>query len=433
MFRPLQRLFVGHVHHAFPGDPETSTMEQSTSGAEPTAVAPVTHTFPQEIIDEILDHLAADPGAGCQSELSLRHCSLVCKSWVESCQRHLFCELYFNVERMRKWLQVFPVPEQSPGHHVRSICINFGGSGPVLRKIIKRIQGFTNLKTITVYMDRGGRALWTSHFVGLPQSVTSLRLMENSISLRQIREVITQLPNLDDLYLSGALSVTDKNQIRGIGTTLTAKFRGRLQLCTVSPGCSHTDIVNMLLEVPTGLHFTDVHSWACVSSTVRIVEACSKTLMKLVYVIYSEGESAPLICKMLVLISYSILVGHEGLDRTFDFMKSPNLEELKFEIRLTARDLHWISEAISTLKPTTSPRLSTLRLTTSYRLPEDLMPDHLKEHLGNVTQLVEEVARVEREFMGAVKVTVPWRPEVPVLVSPISILLAQVSKVEFLY
>ena len=112
---------------------------------------------------------------------------------------------------------------------------------------------------------------------------------------------------------------------------------------------------------------------------------------------------------MPVLISYSTLAGHESLNRTFDFSEFPNLEELAFHTPMYVTDVHWLPEAISTLKPTTSPRLSSLRLVTRDRPPGSPVPS--MERLGNVTRLVEGFTQVEREFMGAVKVTVPWYPE----------------------
>ena len=112
---------------------------------------------------------------------------------------------------------------------------------------------------------------------------------------------------------------------------------------------------------------------------------------------------------MPVLISYSTLVGHESLNRTFDFTEFPNLEELAFHTPMAAKDTYWLPEAISTLKPTTSLRLSALRLVTWDRLLGGPVPG--KERLGNMTRLVEEVTQVERKFKGAVKVTVPWYPE----------------------
>ena len=154
MFCPLRRLFIGHVCHTVPGDSKAPKVKRSTSDTEPTAIAAATSLLPREIIDEILDYLAADTDQDPRPEFSLRSCSLVCKSWVEPCWRHLFYKLYFNAERMRKWLQAFPVPEQSPARHVRKIHLNFKGSDDVLHKIVQRIQGFTNLKSINVSRDR---------------------------------------------------------------------------------------------------------------------------------------------------------------------------------------------------------------------------------------------------------------------------------------
>ena len=177
--------------------------------------------------------------------------------------------------------------------------------------------------------------------------------------------------------------------------------------------CSDMDTVNMLLEIPTGLHFTYVRSWACSSSTVRIVEACSKTLVLLVYVIHNEGKSSALsACEMLMLISYSAPVDHEGLNRTFDFAESPNLEELTFEIRPTAGDISWIPRALSTVKPIISPCFSVLNLIPRDEPPHPSVPAYLTLPLKNVTRLAEEISRIKHEFMGEVTVTAPLYPEV---------------------
>jgi hypothetical protein len=50
----------------------------------------------------------------------------------------------------------------------------------------------------------------------------------------------------------------------------------------------------MLLEVPTGLHFTELHIRGTHESflpTVRLAEACCKTLVKLSYTVSIHGKS----------------------------------------------------------------------------------------------------------------------------------------------
>lgn len=61
--------------------------------------------------------------------------------------------------------------------------------------------------------------------------------------------------------------------------------------------------------------------------------------------------------------------------------------------------------ALSTLKPTTSPRLSAVRL--SFAGFTDRTVDTLIRDTGNdLRQVADEVARIEREFEGAVNFTV---------------------------
>ena len=75
------------------------------------------------------------------------------------------------------------------------------------------------------------------------------------VTLVQIRDVIAQLPNLDNLELSGFLVAVSRRDLPGIGTVARGRFGGRLML---SGHYAHKDTINMLLEVPSGLRFTEV-------------------------------------------------------------------------------------------------------------------------------------------------------------------------------
>jgi len=72
---------------------------------------------------------------------------------------------------------------------------------------------------------------------------------------------------------------------------LRGSFGGKLQ-----PSCegADTDVVDMLLEMPTGLHFTEVQidvTFERLLSTVRLAEACSETLTKLSYNVFVYDKS----------------------------------------------------------------------------------------------------------------------------------------------
>jgi len=68
--------------------------------------------------------------------------------------------------------------------------------------------------------------------------------------------------------------------------------------------------------------------------------------------------------------------------------------------------LHWIPIAVSTLRSTTSPRLSSLQLDLA-GTPLNQSVESLIEDMGNDLQrIADEVTRIDREFEGAVNITV---------------------------
>jgi len=235
--------------------------------------------IPQEIIDEILDYFAAD------SDLSfLRSCALVSKSWVPSCRRHLFHTLEFTPGATLRWSKTFRVPEKSPARYVKDLRVSTGGSDHLF---FKYTPWFTNVETLTLLGDGG----WAPTRWRLPHSITSLTMKTDTSNLVQVRDIMAQLPNLDSLSLSGDLVPVDRTKLVRIGTTLKGRFGGRLQLLG---GYVVRDVLEMLLEIPTGLRFTEVDicgMHGCLLSTIRLAEACCTTLVKLDYETSSQRGS----------------------------------------------------------------------------------------------------------------------------------------------
>jgi len=245
-------------------------------------------TIPQEIIDEILDHLATN-----SKFRSLQACALTSKSWVQSCRRHLFHTAIFTSGSVREWFETFPVPEESPAHHVRDLRIYIGGQDWVPQNFFEYTSWFTNVRILTLLGRWGFPPFWTPSLYRLPRSVTSLTIEVNVCTLTYIRDIIAQLPNLDDLSLSESLISMDEDVFPGIGTTLGGRFGGKLALLPVH---DTKDFMNMLLEIPTGLRFTEVEircTRGCFPLAVRLTEACSETLVNLSYMVTRYGESHP--------------------------------------------------------------------------------------------------------------------------------------------
>ena len=141
---------------------------------------------------------------------------------------------------------------------------------------------------------------------------------------------------------------------------------------------------------------------------MRLVEACSKTLAKLTYTVVPQCKFH-LIAVLLVLarnIDTSVISGAadgEASERSFDFSKFTNLQGAKFQVDWRGGGLFWISAALSTLRLTTAPRLSTIQLFLRYsRMRSTKIAI---EHTGSdLRQVADEITRIEREFEGAVDV-----------------------------
>ena len=168
-------------------------------------------------------------------------------------------------------------------------------------------------------------------YVSLSQSVTPLTVYTHMVPFVKIRDVIAQLPNLDDLSLSGSLVIVDRNTSPGIETALRGRFGGQLQL---HKECDDADVVNTaLLEVPTGLRFAEMQVRGMherLSPTVRLTGAFGKTPVKLSYAVTIHGKCILLGPRVPVRESLSLTPSpdadsQEVFDRFFDVFKFPNL------------------------------------------------------------------------------------------------------------
>lgn len=96
-----------------------------------------------------------------------------------------------------------------------------------------------------------------------------------------------RLPNLDDVSLSLA-------GVSGIVTIRKGRFLGEL---TRHDGFVDEDVVNMLLEIPSGLHSTEAETRRTARRhpqlAARPAEACGETLVKLLSAATFDCTSHP--------------------------------------------------------------------------------------------------------------------------------------------
>ena len=307
--------------------------------------------------------------------------------------------------------------EKSPAHHIRDLYLEIGQDARIPDEFFECMPWFTDLGRIT-FSGHGGVPLgYGGHSSSpepsswkLPKSVTSLTICTKVVTLLQVRDIMAQLPNLDDLALS-VFAEAEGGKLRGIGTVLKGRFGGRLVL---SSKCVGEEVINVLFEIPSGLRFAELELHCSTnplpSSVARLAEACGKTLVKLSHTVFFFGGSYPFSGwfwrEILTRTPFSTDTNlRHTLERSFDFSKFPNVQDVTFCFWDSFVDggVPWIPMALSTLRAATSPRLSVIRLdfhSSTSKPPEPTIID------SDLRRIADEVARIQREFEGAVKFTV---------------------------
>jgi len=198
----------------------------------------------------------------------------------------------FTPRNIVEWLNTFPVPEVGPAIYVKDLRFSIEGASSAPEEFFEHAPWFTNARKMSLEGYIMYPSLGITSFARLPQSVTSLTIDagRGRIELVQIRNIMVHLPNLNDLAISGIVVARSKSLLPGLGAALKGRFGGEFRL---GDGYTNEDVVNMLLGVPTGLHFTTLNIYpnrACLLQTVRVAEACRKTLVELSYVGFIQGE-----------------------------------------------------------------------------------------------------------------------------------------------
>ena len=100
-----------------------------------------------------------------------------------------------------------------------------------------------------------------------------------------------------------------------------------------------------------------------------------------------------------------------GSERIFDFSKFQTLREVNIGVSWVGGDILWIPTALSTLRPTTSPHISTIRLNfTSFSSANRSIEILLNGVGSGLRRVADELSRIEREFEGAVNLIVVRNP-----------------------
>ncbi|KAF9780878.1 hypothetical protein BJ322DRAFT_1112270 [Thelephora terrestris] len=236
--------------------------------------------LPPEVLDLIVDHLHDQPTA-------LEECCLVSKSWVPRARSHLFAEVEFNLSRcpIRLWTNAFPDPSNSPAHHTRRLWIYGLETTTASSTVLRQFDCIQELWVAAPVQDFSAPVSF-DQLHGLSPTLKTLHLSDISAPASQVFNLICSFPLLEDLWL---YFVTIFGGADGWDIPSTSpRLTGSLHLidwdCSVSRG---------LLDLPNGLHFTEITASCRVEDTVSLVDLvsrCSDNLESL-DIAYSSSSS----------------------------------------------------------------------------------------------------------------------------------------------
>ena len=206
-------------------------------------------SLPPEILDLIVDHL-------CHERNTLKTCCLASKSWVPRTRRHLFAHVCFQFRKsVKRWMQLFPDPSNSPAHHTRSLRIG--------------------TPALTLIMSSFARPLVCSFRFVVRLRLGSCRRDEFSKTI----DLICSFPLLEHLSLWSPASDNDTGNV-WVPPSTSPKLTGSLVLEGDGVGA----IIPPFLSLPGGLQFTHIQapcSVGNVDSIQNLLLGCSSTLESL--------------------------------------------------------------------------------------------------------------------------------------------------------
>ena len=380
------------------------------SQPQPSADLTKTPRLPQELLDEIIDHLADD-------SVSLRRCSTAARVFVPSCRSHLFKRVLFRSNNLPTWKATFPDPSISPAAYTREMRIHLASDTPT--QLVEYMPYFSNVRDLTLIGGRCDDRRWISGIGRLPASIRSLTMEFVSVTNIQVLEIMEQLPNLDDFSLRTSKGADFPAEA---GEILRGRYGGKLDLRLVED--FHASIARSLLKAPEGLGFKSIKAFCNTEDDfpayVDLVATCRDTLVDLDISVSAEGKYRPsTTCLELRVLTTPPAIIKSGKDaHMFDFSHHISVEHLSFSLLSKFTSCRWLSTALSTINPTNSPRLNAItiylhrhvapaRIVSETTLGETLMKD--------LRDVGTEVKRIMTESGGRVKfqvvIPLPWVTE----------------------
>ena len=240
-------------------------------------------SLPPEILDSIVDHLYGQPS-------ELKACCLVSKSWVPRARRNLFAQIEFTSGQypIRSWMNAFPDPSSSPGHHTRSLHLfdlnTIIAASLVAPTWVRHFCHVEKLHVANIALD-DPTPVSLVQLYGLSPTLKYLILFNVSAPISEVLNLICSFPLLEELRFNHVTTWSDVDG-RDIPSTSPGPTRS-LHLID-----QNGSVTRELSKLPNDLHFARIAVLGYVEnakSLTDLILGCSDALESLSVAYYSPS------------------------------------------------------------------------------------------------------------------------------------------------
>ena len=275
--------------------------------------------FPQEIIDDIIDHFQND-----YPPENLRTCSLVARSWVPRSRRSLFRDVSFpGKNKFDQWCKAIPAGSEGIASYTRVLRLSdpWGKlmDPDFLQSRLTHFTSFRSLQSLVFFLvdlsgfDRISITNCFRHF----ESVQSLVFCNVASPITNILLLTYLFPNLQrldiedlkppkDMIVMDVPVEAEPFMVRTLETAPT--LRGSFRMAKIPVGASQ--LLSWFLKFP--LTFEEIRisdcDWTSTDPLSRLIDACGPKL-RLLEIYVPLGLSLPLNTPAYVVYLTSFSVG----------------------------------------------------------------------------------------------------------------------------
>ena len=323
--------------------------------------------FPQEIIDDIIDHFQDDP-----SPRNLQTCSLVAKSWVPRSRRSLFRDVSFpGKNKFEYWCRAIPAGPDGIASYTRVLRLSDPWDKLMdptfLQKHIGHLTSFRSLQSLVFFLvdltafDHVSITNCFRHF----ETVRSLLFCNVASPITNILLLTYLFPNLQrldiedlkppkDMIVMDVPAEAEPFMIRTLETAPT--LRGLFRMANIPVGASQ--LLSWFLKFP--LDFEEIRvtecDWTSTDPLSRLIDACGPKLRLLeIYVPLGWSYPPNTSAWMVYLTSFALVGGRISWSTPVVLNSCTSLQQIALTLTSLWRPTSINDDLLSTL---TSSNLS---------------------------------------------------------------------------